>query len=99
MLGGLGLYFIGVVAFLPKVSFDANNFEVDEVNTGAFYVFMLGGLVLDVWGAYQWWGAAQQLGPLKAKRYDFGASAFVLPKNSKYKNKATIYGLNIKLRF
>lgn len=92
---GLGIFVLGYALFLPSTEFE-NGVFVDKGSGGLFALASLGSLGLQVYGGYKWWDASQQLGHLRAKRYDFSFAPTIIIPDSK---SATAYGAKVSFDF
>ncbi len=83
MGAGLGLYVLGYAVFLPTTTYtydwETGGDTKEEGNSTLFAISLIGGLVLELWGGYQWWDGAQTASRLKAKRYDIGLKPMIRP--------------------
>ena len=94
---GWGVFILGHALFLPSTEFNFNTLEtVNKGNEGLYLLSSLGGLGLNIYGGYQWWDASQQLGHLRAKRYDFSFAPTIIIPDSK---SAMAYGAKVSIEF
>ncbi len=89
LLGGLALSGLSF-AFVPTQEYVCqgtygSEWDCDWEKHGSpalFWGCLLIGSGVEIYGAYKWWDAANQLGQLKAKRYDITLSPIFSPKTS-----------------
>lgn len=68
--GGMAAELLSI-ALVPGTSINAD-YTVSQGSWVPFYVVLGAGTVVGIMGIYKWYDASQQLGPLKAKKYDLG---------------------------
>ena len=76
--GGLAVGVLGMVAFHPESSVDFDASGVPYVSykgtPAVYYLCVVGGGVVALFGAFKWIAAANELSLLKTKRYDVSLS-------------------------
>jgi len=90
---GLGCYGLSFL-FIPTTTYEYDYYSGsstnEEGNAALWGTCLVVGGVLEIWGAYQWWANAQEVGLLKAKRYDIGFYPTI---------KNDLYGVNLRVNF
>jgi hypothetical protein len=93
VVAGIGCYALSF-AFIPTTTYEYDSYSGastnDEGSVPLYFACIGAGLVLEIWGGYQWWSAAQDLSHLKAKRYDITLYPTIKPEQ---------VGLNLALKF
>ncbi len=92
---GLGLEVVGWLTYNPMDAIDWDTGEYNESNNTLSWVCIGSGCVLSIWGGYKWWSASNQLGHLKAKRYDISLNPVIFQNNK----KSIGYGLCFNVDF
>lgn len=97
VVAGVGLYALSY-AFIPITTATYSSYsgydEKTDGNAALWGICLVGGLVCEVWGTWQWWSNAQELSMLKVKRFDLTFQPMLMPRQ----DIAYGVGMNFRLK-